>query len=133
MGAPLGSKNALGNSGGKKGLSGRKSAYEEVARALDAHSMFFEEQSQEELERKIQSGTFSIKDRFLLTAMEGDSSVINKAYQKAVPDNIQMDVRATHIVFMPPEIAEKNGVDLVSDINTGAENNSAGQNEVSSS
>lgn len=37
------------------------------------------------------------------------------------------------IVFMPAEIAEKNGVELESDTNTSAEGNSAGHNEVSGS
>lgn len=82
-GAPKGNQYAKGNKGG-----GRKSAYEELADALDAHKIFFEEHSQEELEAKIQSGKFSIKDRFLLNAMEGDTSTVLKAYQKAVPDMI---------------------------------------------
>lgn len=85
MAAPKGNRNAVGNKGG-----GRPSAHDEIAHALDAHSMFFDEQDQSVLEAKIASGKFSIKDRFVLTAMEGDSSVINKAYHKAVPDNVDI-------------------------------------------
>lgn len=85
MGAPKGNKNAVGNEGG-----GRKSAYQELADASEAHKIFFEEHDQEEIETKIKSGKFSIKDRFILTAMEGDSSVINKAYHKAVPDSVDL-------------------------------------------
>jgi len=84
-GAPKGNKNAIGNKGG-----GRPSAYEEMANALNAHQIFFDEQSQEELEAKIASGRFSIKDRFLLNAMEGDSGTVLKAYQKAVPDMVEL-------------------------------------------
>lgn len=83
MGAPKGSKNALGNKGG-----GRKSAYQELADAMEAHKIFFDEHNQDEIEEKIRSGKFSLKDRFVLTAMEGDTSVLNKAYHKAVPDQI---------------------------------------------
>lgn len=84
MGAPKGSKNALGNKGG-----GRKSAYQERADARDADSMFYNEMNQEELERKIASGKFSIKDRLVLTAMEGDSIILSKVLQKVLPDKLK--------------------------------------------
>lgn len=96
MGAPKGSKNALGNKGG-----GRKSAYQELADATEAYRIFFHEHSQEELEEKIRSGTFSIKDRFLLTAMEGDTNVITKAYHKAVPDNVDVTSKGESINTSP--------------------------------
>jgi hypothetical protein len=83
MAAPIGNKNAVGSKGG-----GRKSAYQELADAMDAMRIFFEEHSQEELEAKIASGKFSIKDRFLLNAMEGDTATVLKAYHKAVPDKV---------------------------------------------
>ena len=85
MAAPKGNKNAVGNKGG-----GRKSAYQELADATEAYKIFFDEHDQAKLEKKISSGKFSIRDRFLLTAMEGDTSVINKAYHKAVPDNVDL-------------------------------------------
>lgn len=94
MGAPKGSKNALGNKGG-----GRKSAYQELADATEAYRIFFAKHSQQELEDKIRSGNFSLADRFILTGMEGDSSVINKAYQKAVPDNVDVTSGGKPIVI----------------------------------
>lgn len=54
----------------------------------DAEVIFFHDHDQEELERKITSGRFSIKDRLILNAMEGDTATVLKAYQKAVPDMI---------------------------------------------
>ena len=85
MAGVKGNKNAVGNRGG-----GRKSAYQELADATEAFRIFFEEHDQAELEHKISSGKFSLKDRFVLTGMEGDTAVINKAYHKAVPDNVDV-------------------------------------------
>jgi uncharacterized protein YjcR len=62
-GAPKGNTNAKGNKGG-----GRKSAYQELADALDAHSIFFNENDQEALEAKIRSAKYSLMDRLILTA-----------------------------------------------------------------
>lgn len=75
---------------GKKGKSGRKSAYQEIADATEAYRIFTQDNDQEELESKIASGKFSIKDRFILNAMEGDAATVMKAYHKAVPDNIDL-------------------------------------------
>jgi hypothetical protein len=83
MAAPKGNHNAKGNKGG-----GRKSAYQELADATEAYRIFFDEHDQAEIEGKIFSGKFSLADRFILTGMEGDTAVINKAYQKAVPDTV---------------------------------------------
>lgn len=76
---------------GKKGRSGRKSAYAEHAAARDAQSLFFDEQSQEALEQKIRSGKFSIKDRFVLTAMEGDAKILSNLSNKALPDVLKVE------------------------------------------
>lgn len=130
MAGQIGNKNALGNRGGKKGFSGRKSAYEEVARALDAHAIFFEEQSQEELEIKIQSGTFSIKDRFLLTAMEGDSSIINKAYQKAVPDNVDITSKGERIFSSLRELSDRELENIASSGEEGTSEEGTGETTV---
>lgn len=99
MGAPKGSKNALGNKGG-----GRKSAYQELADATEAHRIFFQEQSQAELEAKIQSGVFSLADRFKLTGMEGDTVVLVTAIKKAVPDVAKID-HTTNGKDLPTPIA----------------------------
>lgn len=86
MAAPKGNKNAEGNKGG-----GRKSAYQELADATEAFRIFFDEQDQEELERKIQSGKFSLADRLKLTGMEGDTAILLGTLKKAVPDVAKID------------------------------------------
>lgn len=75
---------------GKKGVSGRKSAYQEIKDARDTQSMFFNDVSQEELEKKIRSGVFSVRDRYLLTAMEGDTKILDSLSKKVLPDKIDI-------------------------------------------
>lgn len=86
MGSPIGNQNAKGNKGG-----GRKSAYQELAAARDAQSLFFDEQDQDKLEQKLRTGKFSVKDRFLLTAMEGDARILSNLSNKALPDVVKVE------------------------------------------
>jgi hypothetical protein len=88
MAAPKGNKNAVGNRGG-----GRKSAYQELSDAQQFRDLFFEEQDQEAIEAKIRAGRFSLKDRYALNGMEGDTRVLNKIVDKILPDGL--DVKAT--------------------------------------
>jgi hypothetical protein len=76
-GAPKGNQNAKGNKGG-----GRKSAYQELADATDAHKIFFDVHDQEEIEAKIRTGKFSLKDRLILTGMEGDTASLQRRCTK---------------------------------------------------
>lgn len=75
---------------GKKGRSGRKSHYQEKSDAAALSKMFFEPMSQEALEKRIRAGRFSIKDRYLLTAMEGDTIVLTKMFSKVFPDKTKL-------------------------------------------
>lgn len=81
---------ARGGMKGNKG-GGRKSAYQELADATEAHKMFFEEQDQAELETKIQSGKFSLADRAKLNGMEGDTVILSNVMRKALPDVAKID------------------------------------------
>lgn len=76
---------------GKKGRSGRKTMREEVKQFRDAQSLFFEEQDQEIIEQKVRTGKFSVKDRFILTAMEGDSRILSSLAKKALPDVLKVE------------------------------------------
>lgn len=76
--------------GGVRPNSGRKSSYEEMKRAVDTHSMFFGAQEQEEIEKRIRSGKFSVFDRYLLTAMEGDTKILESLSKKVLPDKIDV-------------------------------------------
>lgn len=89
MGAPLGNQNKKGKPGG------RKSAYQELADATTLHTMFFGEQNQEEIEAKIRSGKFSVKDRFMLTAMEGAESLLRTHFAKVFPDKMEVKEETT--------------------------------------
>lgn len=84
-----------GNKGG-----GRKSAYQERRDARDAESLFFDQQNQEELETKIRTGKFSVRDRYLLTAMEGDSRILSNLGNKTLPDVVKTEgeIKIKHII-----------------------------------
>ncbi|HYC79960.1 MAG TPA: hypothetical protein VEC17_02950 [Candidatus Binatia bacterium] len=86
MAAPKGNKNALGNTGG-----GRKSAYQERADAETLHRMFFAEHDYNELKSIVKSGKFSVKDQFLLKALEGDSKAMAAIFKKLFPDKMELD------------------------------------------
>ena len=83
---------------GKKGKSGRKTKKEELKAYLTAQNLFFDEQDQEQIEAKIRSGRFSIADRFKLTAMEGDSRILAKAADKALPNAGEEDKSADLVI-----------------------------------
>ena len=87
MAAPLGNKNGRG----KKGRSGRKSAYQEKADANELSNIYFHTHSQEEIEDAIRAGNFSIKQRHILNAMEGDQNAINVIFKKLFPDTMKVD------------------------------------------
>ena len=83
MGARPGSNN--GNHG-KKGRSGRKSAYAEQADAKELWDMFFGGMTKKELDVKIKSGTFSVKEMMLKKALEGNERHISDMFKKVFPD-----------------------------------------------
>lgn len=85
---------------GVKGKSGRKSMYQEKADAETLHRMYFETPPQEEIETKIRSGKATIKDRHILTAMEGDVRAINAIFNKVFPDKLIQENTGTikHII-----------------------------------
>lgn len=90
--------NPKGNPGNKGG--GRKGAYQELRDALDTQAMFFNDFEQEEIEKKIRSGKFSIKDRYILTAMEGDTKVLTSISNKVLPDKIDIKGNVTISQFL---------------------------------
>ena len=78
----------VGNPGNKGG--GRPSAYQELKNALDTQGMFFGDIDLDLLEQKIRSGKFSVKDRYLLTALEGDTKILESLSKKVLPDKIDV-------------------------------------------
>lgn len=81
MGAPKGNKNAAGNRGG-----GRKSAYQENADAELLREMFFGELSREEIQEKLRSGKYSLKDVFVSKGYSGSERVLLAVFNKTFPD-----------------------------------------------
>lgn len=90
--------NAKGTKGNKGG--GRKSAYAELADAQTLHRMYFETPPQEELEKKIASGNATLKDRHLLTAMEGDVKALNAIFAKVFPDKLNIKAEKSISEFL---------------------------------
>ena len=86
---------------GVKGKSGRKTIRNEWKDIQEAHRIFFGEHDQEELERRIASGKASLADRFILSGLEGDTAILTKAYQKAVPDMIDHTTDGAKIETQP--------------------------------
>ncbi len=66
MAAPIGNQNAKGKE------TGRKSAYQEKADAELLWDMFFNELSKEEIQKKIKSGKYSLKDVWISKGFEGN-------------------------------------------------------------
>lgn len=95
MGAPLGSKNALGNKGNTTNHPSH-AVIKVDARALE--KMYFEKHDQEIIEGDIRKGKFSIHQRHILNAMEGDQKAINPIFQKLFPDTIKVE-EETHLTI----------------------------------
>ena len=87
---------------GVKGRSGRKTIREEFKAMKEAEKIFFDDHDQDAIEKKITSGRFSIKDRLILNAMEGDTATVLKAYHKAVPDMIEGTVDTNLTITFDP-------------------------------
>lgn len=87
---------------GVKGRSGRKTIREEFKAMREAEKIFFDDHDQEAIEKKITTGRFSIKDRLILNAMEGDTATVLKAYQKAVPDIVEGSLDAKLLLTFDP-------------------------------
>ncbi len=75
---------------GKKGRSGRKSIRVEAANMETLEKMYFNPDSQDEIEQRIRTGKFSIKDRHILNALEGDQKAITPIFSKLFPDKMEV-------------------------------------------
>jgi hypothetical protein len=83
MGAPIGNKNALGNSGN---TIGRKSAYEEHQDAAFVSDVWQKSQDVEALEEQIKSKHYSGRDITALRLLKGSERLMAKFMDKLVPD-----------------------------------------------
>src|SRR5271168_5351298 len=83
MAAPEGNQNALGNKGG-----GRKSAYQENADATLLREMFLNPMSRDEVQAKLKSGKYSLKDLFVSKGYAGNERVLLALFHKYFPDDL---------------------------------------------
>jgi hypothetical protein len=83
MGAPEGNQNAVGNRGG-----GRKSAYQENADAAMLREMFLNPMSRDEVQAKLKSGKYSLKDLFVSKGYAGNERVLLALFHKYFPDDL---------------------------------------------
>jgi hypothetical protein len=83
MAAPVGNQNAVGNKGG-----GRKSAYQENADAAMLREMFLTPMSRDEVQAKLKSGKYSLKDLFVSKGYAGNERMLLALFHKYFPDDL---------------------------------------------
>lgn len=95
--APKGNKNAVGHDGSK---SGRKSAYEEFNEAKWASEVWNLDQKRTELQAKIESGVYSVRDMFLYKCLSGEVKLLLALSNKLLPDKIDMTSEGSPIRYI---------------------------------
>ena len=91
MGLPKGTN--AGNHG-MPGRSGRKSAYQENADATLLREMFLNPMSRDEIQAKLKSGRYSLKDLFVSKGYAGNERVLLALFHKYFPDNLLVGQQA---------------------------------------
>ena len=89
-----GNQNAKGNKGG-----GRKNASVEKADGELLMKVFFEPQAKDKLQKEIDSGIYSISSKMILDALNGKEAFIKEIFKKVFPDNINVNLQNTKILF----------------------------------
>ena len=87
-----------GNRGGKKGVSGRKSQYQERADAIMLEKMFMDEMAKEDIQKKLASGKYSIKDVFVSKAFAGNEKFITAMFNKLFPDKTDITTGGRRLI-----------------------------------
>jgi hypothetical protein len=83
MPGAIGNQNAVGNKGG-----GRKSAYQENADASMLREMFLTPMSRDEVQAKLKSGKYSLKDLFVSKGYAGNERMLLALFHKYFPDDL---------------------------------------------
>ena len=95
MAAPKGNKNALGNKGG-----GRKSAYQEMADAERLYRNFFEPKSLKKLAKRIEKGTYSPEDMWIMKMLQGNTRLLEATINKIWSEKIEDTTKKTLLDFL---------------------------------
>lgn len=90
MGLPKGTNNGAK---GVKGKSGRKTLPVERANAEMLEQMFLNEMSKEEVQKKLASGKYSLKEVFVSKAFAGNERMLIAMFNKLFPDQSVMDLK----------------------------------------
>lgn len=104
MSAPKNNKNALGNRGG-----GRKSAFEEMKEAKWLKTVWNRDFDVGSLQKKVESGTYSVRDIFLLNALSGQPAALKVMADKILPGRDEMKDKREQEVWQPPVIVDPSG------------------------
>ena len=88
---PFQKGNKLG--GGKKGVSGRKSAYQEQADAKLLFEMFFGKLTKKQIEKLTAAGKHSLKDKFIELAFDGNERILVEVFKKLFPDKYEGELK----------------------------------------
>lgn len=103
-GAPKGNDYAKGNKGG-----GRKSAYEEATSAIWHAERWELDNFREELRKKVESGVHSVRDVFLLKALDGNERILGIFANKLLPDLVDHTSKGEKMaptnITITPELA----------------------------
>lgn len=83
------SRPGVGNPGNRGG--GRKSAYQEQADAAMLWEMFFGKLDRKEVEAKLRTGQYSLKDMFVSKAFAGNERILVEVFKKLFPDLEKVD------------------------------------------
>ena len=79
----------VGNPGNKGGR--RKSAYQERADAIMLEKMFMDEMAEEDIQKKLASGKYSVKDVMVSKAFAGNEKLITAMFNKLFPDMLNIE------------------------------------------
>ena len=87
MSAPFGNQNAKGSKGGNRG---RKTGPVEKADAEALFSIWNDPRTKTELIKAIKSGTYSLKQIWMLKSMSGNEKFLDAVFKKLFPDTINI-------------------------------------------
>ena|SRR3990167_5076060 len=89
MGLPKGTNNGAH---GVKGRSGRKSIGQEKADYEMLEKMFLNEMAKEDVQKKLASGKYSLKDVFVSKAFAGNERLLSQVFHKLFPDQSTLNL-----------------------------------------
>jgi len=106
MGAPKGNKNSAGKPKAGKG-TGRKSVKQELLDLTFLEDLFLGKISNKVALNKIRSGKYSIKDRMVIMALDGNERIIGQIINKIFPNKQEISGPGGKPIGVKFELDEK--------------------------